>query len=259
MLGIPRDSSVDSAKKTYRKLALKLHPDKNKAPGADEAFQKVMAAAAVLTDKEKKVQYDFNQTRPQQQSSRDPFGQYRAEDVFNQFFGSGAYDAYRRGEYGAYDFEDILGARMEHLRRQTPQQHRGDEHMENPRRQRQETQQPYSTPRNAPYGRPRQGPTEKDRKRAETLVRRSSREALMKMRIRDLNKLLWDLGAPCTGCVEKHDVVEKLLKVANPRKGKALLQVLRWILRVNGKILKQSCRGVRCGLKRLRKKRREKK
>lgn len=39
LLGIARRATDDDIKRAYRKLALKLHPDKNQARGADEAFK----------------------------------------------------------------------------------------------------------------------------------------------------------------------------------------------------------------------------
>lgn len=58
ILGISRNASDDEIKKAYRKLALKYHPDKNKAASAEERFKEVAEAYEVLSDKKKKDIYD---------------------------------------------------------------------------------------------------------------------------------------------------------------------------------------------------------
>ena len=60
ILGVNKESTVSEIKKQYPKLALQLHPDKNKAPGASEAFIMIGNAFAVLSDAEKKKHYDMH-------------------------------------------------------------------------------------------------------------------------------------------------------------------------------------------------------
>ena len=57
-LEVNENSSPDEIKKAYRKLARKYHPDVNKDPGAEEKFKELNAAYEVLSDAQKKQQYD---------------------------------------------------------------------------------------------------------------------------------------------------------------------------------------------------------
>ena len=58
MLGVEKKATEADLKKAYKKKALKLHPDKNNAPQADEAFKKINAAMACLSDPDKRRVYD---------------------------------------------------------------------------------------------------------------------------------------------------------------------------------------------------------
>lgn len=57
-LEISENASEAEIKKAYRKLARQYHPDVNKSPEAEEKFKEINAAYEVLSDKEKKAQYD---------------------------------------------------------------------------------------------------------------------------------------------------------------------------------------------------------
>jgi len=58
ILGVPRGSTDEAIKKSYRKLALKFHPDKNQTAGAEERFKEIGEAYDVLSDVKKKQIYD---------------------------------------------------------------------------------------------------------------------------------------------------------------------------------------------------------
>lgn len=57
-LEVSENASADEIKKAYRKLARKYHPDVNKDPKAEDKFKEINAAYEVLSDEQKKLQYD---------------------------------------------------------------------------------------------------------------------------------------------------------------------------------------------------------
>src|SRR5437868_9279992 len=73
-LGVKRDASEADIKKAYRKLAKELHPDRNKDnPKATERFSKVTQAYDILTDKDKRAQYDRGEI-DEEGNPKMPFG-----------------------------------------------------------------------------------------------------------------------------------------------------------------------------------------
>lgn len=57
-LGVDKSASSEDIKRAYRKLARKYHPDINKDPNAEEKFKEINAAYEILSDEEKRRQYD---------------------------------------------------------------------------------------------------------------------------------------------------------------------------------------------------------
>ena len=110
VLGVTKKASEDEIKKSYRKLAMKYHPDKNPGDKAAEAkFKEISEAYAVLSDAEKKKQYDmFGDSGFHQRYSAEDifqgadfssiFGDLGGGgDIFSRFFGGGQFGG---GQFG---------------------------------------------------------------------------------------------------------------------------------------------------------------
>lgn len=86
-LDISPNASEADIKKAYRKMARQFHPDINKEPGAEEKFKEVNAAYEILSDKEKRAQYDR-------------YG--------DQMFGGQSFHDFSRSHGGSVDLDEIL-------------------------------------------------------------------------------------------------------------------------------------------------------
>ena len=75
VLGVPKTASKQEIKNVYRQLALKYHPDRNKSEDASEKFKEISEAYAVLSDEEKRSQYD-------QFGHEGISGRYTRDDIF---------------------------------------------------------------------------------------------------------------------------------------------------------------------------------
>ncbi|HYA56194.1 MAG TPA: molecular chaperone DnaJ [Nitrososphaerales archaeon] len=125
VLGVQKGATKEQIKDAYRKLALQFHPDRNKAPEAEARFKEISEAYAVLSDDEKRRQYDAygREGVYQRYSQEDLFrgvdfgeffrgmGGFGFDDVFSQFFGGGVRQP-SRGEDLTYhlqvNLEDLV-------------------------------------------------------------------------------------------------------------------------------------------------------
>jgi molecular chaperone DnaJ len=97
VLGVSRDANKDQIKDSYRKLAMQFHPDRNKSPEAEEKFKQISEAYAVLSDDQKRQQYDTlgKQGFDQRYTEEDIFRGADFNDIFSNMGGGGFNDIFR--------------------------------------------------------------------------------------------------------------------------------------------------------------------
>jgi len=117
ILGLEKDCTVEDVRKAYRKLSLKVHPDKNKAPGAEDAFKAVSKAFQCLSDAEGRKRFDLvgsdeppTYNRRATSTARSYNGFYEddidPDEIFRNFFFGGMAPANNRqfGQFGTFHF-----------------------------------------------------------------------------------------------------------------------------------------------------------
>ena len=110
-LGVDKGASAADIKKKFRKLALKYHPDQNQGDkAAEQKFKEINEAYAVLSDAEKRKQYDM--------FGADGFNQrFSTEDIFQDLIPVLSFDGFGGGGGG---FENFFGGGFMATMRKTP-------------------------------------------------------------------------------------------------------------------------------------------
>jgi curved DNA-binding protein len=128
ILGVNRSATDDEIKKAYRKLAMKYHPDHAKGDkSAEEKFKKISEAYAVLSDKQKRQEYDTfgSEGFRQRFSQEDIFRGFNINDILREFgFGGGDFFG---GQPGGARYTYGTGSPFGGRGRQQPQAVRGQD------------------------------------------------------------------------------------------------------------------------------------
>jgi len=104
ILGVPQTALQSDIKKAYRKLARQYHPDINKSADAEEKFKEINGAYEVLSDEDKRSQYDLH---GDSMFGNQNFSDYsrgnsdiNLDDIFSQFFGGGRGNGFSNSNFG---------------------------------------------------------------------------------------------------------------------------------------------------------------
>ena len=126
ILGVSKNSNPDEIKSAYRKLAKNYHPDVNKDPGATEKFKQISEAYEVLSDAQKKSNYDnFGSAEGNMgdgfyggdsygfQGGFGGFGQDGFADMFSEMFGFGETQKRRSSGTKGRDIQVVINLTLE--------------------------------------------------------------------------------------------------------------------------------------------------
>lgn len=94
ILEINKNASSEDIKKSYRKLVMKYHPDKNNSPEAEDKFKDIAQAYEILSDPTKKTNYDRYGTIDNNSFNNNGTG-FNMDDIFGDFFNNAFGDRYR--------------------------------------------------------------------------------------------------------------------------------------------------------------------
>ena len=131
VLGLKKGCKAEDIKKAFRKLALKYHPDKNKDEGAEEMFMELSEAYEVLSDPQKRKEYDLNTSefafkgRDRSSFGNNHFKKSRAkpherfhfnfdeevtlDDMFSMFNMENMYNTRKPNKFQKFKMTDMMG------------------------------------------------------------------------------------------------------------------------------------------------------
>ncbi|MDD3025802.1 MAG: J domain-containing protein [Aliarcobacter skirrowii] len=112
-LEVSENATAEEIKKAYRKLARKYHPDVNKDPKAEDKFKEINAAYEVLSDPQKKQQYDqYGDSMFGGQNfsdfARSQGGGVDLDEILRQMFGAGGFgrSGFSNSGFGGFGFDE---------------------------------------------------------------------------------------------------------------------------------------------------------
>lgn len=119
-LELNKNASMDEIRKSFRTLALRYHPDKNKDEGSKEIFMKIVEAYEVLSDVNRKKNYDesitIKKNRPKYDFSWTPSADfervYSYSRIKNTYVGGGIWDIGEKATRGMWKATIILLASL---------------------------------------------------------------------------------------------------------------------------------------------------